>query len=444
MQARDALEYHARGRPGKIEIGITKPGNTQAELSLAYTPGVAEPVREIVRDPLAAYRYTAKGNLVAVVTNGTAVLGLGNVGPLAAKPVMEGKALLFKRFADVDAFDLEVAATGVDELVRVVSAVAPTFGGINLEDIRSPDCFEVERRLSMTLDIPVFHDDQHGTAIVVTAALLNALELAEKRRADVRVVISGAGAAAIATARLFERIGIRHERITLVDSTGVVYRGRVEGMNGYKAHFASDTEARTLAEALYGADAFVGLSVGNIVTPDMLRSMAARPIVFALANPDPEIEYGEAKIARPDAIVATGRSDHPNQVNNVLAFPSVFRAALDVRARTITQEMQIAAAQAIAALARETVTRHVLQAYGRSSLAFGPKYILPKPLDPRLVLRVAPAVARAALAGGVARVPIDIERYPADLAVRLSLRADAGEILNVAAESVASTAEHSE
>ncbi len=419
MLRQDALDYHARGRPGKIAIAITKPGGTQRELSLAYTPGVAEPVREIARDPEAADRYTARANLVAVVTNGSAVLGLGDVGPLASKPVMEGKALLFKRFADIDVFDLELDAPDPDAVVRVVTALQPTFGGINLEDIRAPECFEIEERLAATLDIPVFHDDQHGTAIVVTAALLNALEIAGKRIDEVRVVISGAGAAAIACARFFEILGMPRERITLVDRHGVVHTGREEGMNPYKRRLAVDTEARTLAEAMRGADVFLGLSAAGVVTQDMVRSMAARPIVFALANPDPEIGYDEARAARPDVIMATGRSDHPNQVNNVLAFPFVFRGALDVRARAINQEMQIAASRALAALAKEEVPETVLHAYGLDALAFGPDYLIPKPLDHRVALWVAPAVAEAAMASGVARRAIGLDAYREELASRL-------------------------
>jgi malate dehydrogenase (oxaloacetate-decarboxylating)(NADP+) len=344
MALRDeALDYHARPRPGKLAIQITKPFATQRDLSLAYTPGVAEPVREIAHSSLEAYRYTAKGNLVAVVSNGTAVLGLGNVGALASKPVMEGKAVLFKRFADVDVFDIEVDTTDPEEFVRVVRAIAPTFGGINLEDIRAPDCFWIEARLREELDIPVFHDDQHGTAIIAGAALLNALEVVGKRVDAVRVVISGAGASAIACAEFFLLLGMRREQIVLVDTKGVVYQGRAEGMNPYKERFAADTKARTLAEALAGADVFLGLSAPGIVTREMVQRMADRPIIFALANPDPEIPYEEARAARPDALVATGRSDYPNQVNNVLGFPFIFRGALDVRARAINEEMKLAA-----------------------------------------------------------------------------------------------------
>jgi len=415
----EALEYHTKGRPGKLAIQITKPCATQRDLSLAYTPGVAEPVREIHRDPLEAFRYTARGNLVAVVTNGTAVLGLGNVGALAGKPVMEGKALLFKRFADVDVFDIEVDSTDPDEIVRVVRALEPTFGGINLEDIKAPECFVIEEKLKAVLDIPVFHDDQHGTAIITGAALVNALELAGKPIGQVRIVISGAGASAIASGELFVTLGARREHIMLVDTKGVVYRGRTEGLNPYKARFAVDTDRRTLADAMRGADVFVGLSVANIVTREMVQSMAERPIVFAMANPDPEIPYEEAKAARPDAIVATGRSDYPNQVNNVLGFPFIFRGALDVRARAINDEMKIAASKALAALAREEVPDVVLKAYGLETLRFGPDYLIPKPLDPRVPLWVAPAVAGAAMATGVARRPVDLAAYREELARRL-------------------------
>jgi malate dehydrogenase (oxaloacetate-decarboxylating)(NADP+) len=415
----EALDYHSRGRPGKIAIAITKPAATQRDLTLAYSPGVAEPVREIHADPLEAFRYTNKGNLVAVVSNGTAVLGLGHVGAQAAKPVMEGKALLFKRFADVDAFDIEVNATDPDEVVQIVRALEPTFGGINLEDIKAPECFMIEEKLKTLLDIPVFHDDQHGTAIITGAALLNALEVAGKAIDQVRVTISGAGASAIATAEFFLRLGMRREQIVLVDTRGVVYRGRADGMNPYKARFAADTPARTLAQALAGADVFIGLSAPNIVTREMVRSMAPRPIVFALANPDPEIPYEEVRAERPDALVATGRSDYPNQVNNVLGFPFIFRGALDVRARAINDEMKLAACRALAALAREEVPDTVLRAYHLERLAFGPEYLIPKPIDPRVPLWVAPAVAQAAMASGVARRAVDLKAYREELARRL-------------------------
>ncbi|MDR7544379.1 MAG: NADP-dependent malic enzyme [Armatimonadota bacterium] len=415
----DALEYHSRGRPGKIAIALTKPCATQRDLTLAYSPGVAEPVREIYKQPLDAYTYTNKGNLVAVLSNGTAILGLGNLGALASKPVMEGKALLFKRFADVDAFDIEVDATTPDEIVAAGKAIAPTFGGINLEDIKAPECFEVEERLKAELDIPVFHDDQHGTAIISGAGLLNALELVNKRIEDIKVVISGAGASAIASAEFYVLLGVRREHITLCDTKGVIYQGRTENMNPYKARFAVETEARTLADAMRGADVFLGLSGPNLVTREMVQSMARDPIIFAMANPDPEIPYDEAKAARPDAIVATGRSDYPNQVNNVLGFPFIFRGALDVRARAINEEMKVAAAKALAALAKEEVPETVLRAYGLTSLRFGRDYIIPKPNDPRVPLWVAPAVAEAAMKSGVARVQLDLKEYRDRLSRRL-------------------------
>ncbi|MDQ7842334.1 MAG: NADP-dependent malic enzyme [Armatimonadota bacterium] len=415
----DALEYHSRGRPGKIALQLTKPCVTQRDLSLAYTPGVAEPVREIHRDPFEAFKYTARGNLVAVVSNGTAILGLGNLGALASKPVMEGKALLFKRFADVDVFDIEVDSTDPDEIVRIVKALEPTFGGINLEDIKAPECFYIEEKLKEIMEIPVFHDDQHGTAIISGAALLNYAELTGKRLEDLRVVISGAGASAIASGEHFVKLGVRREHIMLVDTKGVIYKGRSEGMNPYKARFAVDTEARTLAEAMRGVDVFIGLSVANIVSREMVQSMAERPFICAMANPDPEIPYDEAKAARPDAIVATGRSDFPNQVNNVLGFPFIFRGALDVRARAINDEMKIAASRALAALAKEEVPDVVLRAYGLESLRFGPDYVIPKPIDPRVPLWEAPAVAEAAMASGVARRTVDLAAYREELARRL-------------------------
>ncbi len=415
----DALEYHSKGRPGKIEVVPTKPCYTQRDLSLAYTPGVAEPVREIVKDPNLAYRYTAKGNLVAVVSNGTAVLGLGNVGALAGKPVMEGKGVLFKRFADIDVFDIEVDETDPDKFIEIVAALEPTFGGINLEDIKAPECFYIEEELKKRMEIPVFHDDQHGTAIISGAGLLNALELVGKRIDQIKVVISGAGASAIACARFYVELGVRKENIIMVDSRGVIYKGRKERMNPYKEEFAAETDARTLAEAMEGADVFRGLSVGGIVTKEMVKRMADKPIIFALANPDPEISYEDAKEARPDAIVATGRSDYPNQVNNVLGFPFIFRGALDVGARAINEEMKIAAAHALAALAREDVPDSVLKAYGLESLKFGPEYIIPKPLDPRVLLWEAPAVAKAAMETGVARHPVDLEEYRERLEAKL-------------------------
>jgi len=414
----DALEYHRRGRPGKLEVIPTKPMVSQRDLSLAYTPGVAQPVLEIEKKPETAYDYTAKGNLVAVVSNGTAILGLGDRGALASKPVMEGKGVLFKKFADVDVFDIEVNTHDPDELIRVVAAIAPTFGGINLEDIKAPECFYVEETLKGMLDIPVFHDDQHGTAIISSAAILNALEIIGKRIETFRVVISGAGAAAIACANLYVKLGIRREHITMVDTKGVIYKGRTENMNKYKEAFAHETDARTLADAVRGADLFLGLSGPNILTPEMVKTMAERPLIFAMANPDPEIKYDVAKAARPDAIVATGRSDFPNQINNVLGFPFIFRGALDVRACAINEEMKLAAAKALAALTKEDVPDSVLRAYGLTSLKFGPDYIVPKPLDPRVLLWEAPAVAQAAMETGVARHHIDIQEYRERLAAR--------------------------
>ncbi len=415
----EALEYHRRkGQPGKIAVVPTKPLDTQRDLSLAYTPGVAVPVLEIEKDPEAAYEYTAKGNLVAVLSNGTAILGLGDRGALAAKPVMEGKGVLFKKFADVDVFDIEVDTHDPEEVILVARAIAPTFGGINLEDIKAPQCFYIEERLKELLDIPVFHDDQHGTAIIASAALASALELVGKTHQEVRMVICGAGAAAISCAKLAMRWGVRRENILMVDSKGVIYKGRQDGMNVYKEEFAVETDCRTLADAVRGADVFFGLSVANILTPEMARSMAERPIIFAMANPDPEIPYEVAREVRPDAIIATGRSDYPNQVNNVLGFPFIFRGALDVRARAINDDMKFAASQALYALAHEDVPDSVLRAYGLESLQFGPDYILPKPLDPRVMLWEAPAVAKAAMESGVARKTIDLEEYRAQLAYR--------------------------
>ncbi|MDO9371207.1 MAG: malic enzyme-like NAD(P)-binding protein [Gammaproteobacteria bacterium] len=392
---RAALEYHASPTPGKIALAITKPCATQYDLSLAYTPGVAAPVREIARDPEAAYRYTAKGNLVAVITDGSAILGLGNLGALAAKPVMEGKAILFKKLANIDAFDIEVDAESPQAFIDTVVRIAPTFGGINLEDIAAPHCFEIERALSERLDIPVFHDDQHGTAVIIAAGLLNALELQGKRLATAQIVCLGAGAAGIASMRLLVALGARKENLTLVDRSGVIHSGRSD-LNIYKQEFARATQARTLHDALTGADVFIGVSGPDLVSADMLRAMAAKPVVFALSNPDPEISPALAHATRKDLIMATGRSDYPNQVNNALGFPYIFRGALDARARRITAEMQIAAVHALATLAHEDVPAEVLQAYNLKQLAFGPGYILPKPFDPRLITRVAPAVARAA------------------------------------------------
>ena len=408
-----ALAYHAEGRPGKLKVVPSKPTVTQADLSMAYTPGVAEPCREIARDPELVFRYTARGNLVAVVTNGTAVLGLGNLGAAAAKPVMEGKAVLFKRFADVDVFDIEVDSEDPDDVVRVCQLVAPTFGGINLEDIRAPECFEIEERLVRSLDIPVFHDDQHGTAIISGAALLNALEITGRRIEEARVVFSGAGASGIACARLYRDLGVRPESCILVDSRGVIYEGRREGMNPYKAQFATRGPERTLADALRGADVFVGLSSGGLVTPEMIRVMAPKPIIFAMANPDPEILPDQVFAVRGDAIMATGRSDYPNQVNNVLGFPFIFRGALDVRARQINEPMKLAAVAALAELARrdEVIPEAVRRAYPREDFDFGPSYIIPKPFDPRVLLYVAPAVASAAMESGVARRNVDLGEY---------------------------------
>ncbi len=402
----DALDYHSSGRPGKIEVVPSKPTATQRDLSLAYTPGVAKPCLEIAADPSAAYKYTAKGNLVAVISNGTAVLGLGDIGALAGKPVMEGKGVLFKRFADIDVFDIEVDTHDTEEFIRCVKLLEPTFGGINLEDIAAPACFEIEERLKKEMKIPVFHDDQHGTAIISAAALVNALEVAGKKIGDVRVVISGAGAAAMACLRLYIQLGLRKEHVLLVDRHGVIYRGRKEDMTDYKEEFAADTDRRTLADAFRDADVFIGLSAGGIVSQDMVRSMAKDPIVFAMANPTPEIGYDEAVAARPDVIMATGRSDFPNQVNNVLGFPFIFRGALDCRATTINDEMKLAASHALAQLAKEDVPDAVLRAYGKDRLSFGREYLIPKPFDYRVLLNVPVAVARAAAETGVAQQPI--------------------------------------
>ncbi|HYP66857.1 MAG TPA: malic enzyme-like NAD(P)-binding protein [Thiobacillaceae bacterium] len=390
-----ALDYHRLPKPGKLSVESMKPCATQAELSLAYSPGVAEPVREIAKNPKTAYAYTNKGNLVAVITDGTAILGLGNLGPLAAKPVMEGKGVLFKRFAGIDVYDIEVNARSPREFIKVVEAIAPTFGGINLEDIAAPHCFEIEAALKRRLDIPVFHDDQHGTAVIICAGLLNALELQGKSLASARIVCLGAGAAGLASMRLLLAMGAQKPNILLVDSRGVVHKGRTD-LNKYKQAWARATKLRTLEEAMKGADVFVGVSGPNLVTPAMLKSMADRPVVFALANPDPEISPDKAYKARKDLIMATGRSDYSNQVNNVLGFPFIFRGTLDARAKAITQDMLIAAIHALAGLAKEPVPKSVLKAYGLKSLAFGKDYILPKPFDPRLIERIPPAVAKAA------------------------------------------------
>ena len=421
IRREDALEYHSRERKGKIEINVTKPFLTQRDLSLAYTPGVAVPCLEIEKNADDAYEYTAKGNLVAVVTNGTAVLGLGNIGALASKPVMEGKAGLFKQFADVDVFDLEIATEDVEEFIRTVKLLEPTFGGINLEDIKSPECFIIEERLRKEMNIPVFHDDQHGTAIISGAALLNALEITGRKASEAKIVISGAGAAATACAWHYINLGIDKKNVRMVDREGVIYKGRKKGMNEHKLGFAVETEERTLADAMKGADIFCGLSVKGILSKKMVKSMADNPIIFAMANPDPEITYEDAKEARPDAIVATGRSDFPNQVNNVLGFPFIFRGALDVRASTINEEMKIAATQALADLAKEDVPDAVAKAYNVKSFKFGPDYIIPKPMDPRVLIWEATAVAKAAMDSGVARIKIDIDEYRESLENRLGM-----------------------
>ena len=415
----DARDYHhLNGKPGKIAVVPTKPMDTQRDLGLAYTPGVAVPVLDIEKDPEAAYEYTSKGNLVAVLSNGTAILGLGDRGALAGKPVMEGKGVLFKKFADIDVFDIEVDSHDPDEVINVARCIAPTFGGINLEDIKAPECFYIEETLKGMLDIPVFHDDQHGTAIISSAALANVLEIVGKKHQDVRMVISGAGASAVSCAELAIRWGIQRSNIMMLDSRGVIYKGRTEGMNKYKERFVVDTDCRTLADAVRGADVFLGLSIANVLTPEMVKSMAENPFICAMANPDPEIKYELAKEARPDAIVATGRSDYPNQVNNVLGFPFIFRGALDVRARAINEEMKFAASQSLYNLTREDVPDSVLRAYGVESLKFGREYIIPKPLDPRVLLWESPAVAKAAMETGVARKPIDLDEYREQLAFR--------------------------
>ena len=419
VSKQQALDYHNGPRPGKIEITPTKPCRTQRDLSLAYTPGVAEPCLEIQKNPQDAFKYTGRGNLVAVLSNGTAVLGLGDIGALAGKPVMEGKAVLFKRFADVDVFDIEVNSHDPEEIIKLCQLLEPTFGGINLEDIKAPDCFQIEETLRATMKIPVFHDDQHGTAIISGAALMNALEVVGKDISKVRVVFNGAGAAGIACAEHYVRLGVKKENIILCDTKGVVYVGRKEGMNKYKERFAQDTELRTLAEALVGADVFAGLSVKGAINGDMIRSMAPDPIVFAMANPDPEITYEEAKASRPDVIIATGRSDYPNQVNNVLGFPFIFRGALDVRATAINEEMKLAATRALANLAKEVVPDSVCRAYGVPRLQFGREYLIPKPFDPRVLMWEASAVAEAAMRSGVAQEPVDLETYRAQLERRL-------------------------
>ncbi|MBZ5662209.1 MAG: hypothetical protein LAO08_17550 [Acidobacteriia bacterium] len=419
MSKQEALDYHSEGRPGKLEVKPTKACATQRDLSLAYTPGVAEPCLRIEKNPLDAFRYTARGNLVAVVTNGTAVLGLGDIGAVAAKPVMEGKGVLFKRFADVDVFDIEIGSRDPDDVIKVCQLIEPGFGGINLEDIKGPECFYIEETLKKTMHIPVFHDDQHGTAIICGAALLNALEIAGKDIRKAKIVVNGAGAAGIACAEHFVLLGARRENTFLCDTKGAVYKGRTEGMNAYKSRFAQDTAARTLAEVVKDSDVLVGVSVQGAFTPQMLKSMAARPIVFALANPDPELAHAEGLAARSDIIMASGRSDDPNQVNNILGFPSIFRGALDSHATAINEAMKLAATRALAALAKEPVPEYVCQVYGVERLAFGAEYIIPKPFDTRVLQWVAPAVAQAAAESGVAQQPVDISRYSEQLQKRL-------------------------
>jgi malate dehydrogenase (oxaloacetate-decarboxylating)(NADP+) len=417
----DALRYHASGRPGKIEVIPTKPYTTQYDLSLAYTPGVAEPCLEIKKNAEDAYKYTARGNLVAVISNGTAVLGLGDIGALSGKPVMEGKGLLFKVFADVDVFDIEIDQKNIEDFIKTVKAIAPTFGGINLEDIKAPECFEIEEQLIKELDIPVFHDDQHGTAIISAAGLLNALEITGKKIEKIKVVVNGAGASAISCSKLYTRLGVKRENLLMLDSKGVISTDRTD-LNKYKQQFAQKTKKRTLAEAIEGADLFLGLSVAGVLSKEMVQSMAKDPIVFAMANPNPEISYEEAMAARNDIIFATGRSDYPNQINNVLGFPFIFRGALDVRSKTINEEMKIAASYALAQLTKEDVPESVNAAYKSKNLVFGRTYIIPKPLDPRLITRVASAVAKAAMDTGVARNPItDWEQYEIELMKRMGI-----------------------
>ncbi len=420
IRREDALRYHSEGRKGKIEVVATKPCVTQRDLGLAYTPGVAEPCRDIHKDVSKVYDYTAKGNLVAVVSNGTAVLGLGDIGPEAGKPVMEGKGVLFKRFADIDVFDLEVNTKDPDDIIKLVKLLEPTFGGVNLEDIKAPECFYIEEELIKIMDIPVFHDDQHGTAIISGAALVNALEVQGKKIEDVKVVFSGAGAAGIACANLYVSLGVKKENLFLIDSKGLVYNGRKEGMNPYKERLANGTEPASLADVMKGADVFAGVSVGGVVTKEMVKSMNDKPIIFAMANPDPEITYEDAASVRPDVIMATGRSDFPNQVNNVLGFPFIFRGALDVHARKINQEMKIAAVNALASLAKEDVPDSVIKAYDGKPIHFGSEYIIPKPFDPRVLTWEALAVAKAAVETGVARKPIsDWDAYREELESRL-------------------------
>jgi malate dehydrogenase (oxaloacetate-decarboxylating)(NADP+) len=412
---KQALDYHEYPTPGKISIVAKKPCETAHDLSLAYSPGVAHPCLAIADDEDQVYQYTSKGNLVAVISNGTAVLGLGNIGASASKPVMEGKGVLFKSFADIDVFDIELDCTETEQFVSTVAALAPTFGGINLEDIKAPECFDIETELQKRLDIPVFHDDQHGTAIISSAALLNAIEITGRDIAKIKMVMSGAGAAAVASARLVFKLGVKPENLLMVDTTGVIYKGREKGMNRFKEEFAVETTARTLEDALVGADVFFGLSAKGLLSPEMLLSMADNPVVFAMANPDPEIEYDLARQTRPDVIMATGRSDYPNQVNNVLGFPFIFRGALDVRAKGINEEMKMAAVRALAQLAKEPVPDSVKAAYSHADFSFGPEYLIPKPFDPRVLYYVSPAVAKAAIDSGLARKNIDIEEYTLQL-----------------------------
>ena len=421
-QKTDALNYHSEGRPGKIEVIPTKPYSTQRDLSLAYSPGVAEPCLEIEKNPQDAYEYTAKGNLVAVISNGTAVLGLGDIGALAGKPVMEGKGLLFKIFADIDVFDIEIDEKDPEKFIEIVKAISPTFGGINLEDIKAPECFGIEEKLKEQLDIPLMHDDQHGTAIISGSALLNALELVDKKIEEVKIVVNGAGAAASSCAMLYMHLGAKLENIVMVDSKGVISTRRTD-LNDRKLPFATSREINTLEEAVRGSDVFLGLSVAGVLSQEMVRSMAKNPIVFALANPNPEISYSDAMASRPDIIFATGRSDHANQVNNVLGFPYIFRGALDVRATCINEEMKVAATLAIAQLTKEPVPEVVTSAYNVSNISFGREYIIPKPLDPRLLVTVAPAVAKAAVESGVARKVItDWDAYAEQLRRRMEVK----------------------
>ncbi len=430
IRKEDALAYHSEGRKGKIEVINTKPCITQRDLGLAYTPGVAEPCREIVKNPALVYDYTAKGNLVAVVSNGTAVLGLGDIGPLAGKPVMEGKGVLFKRFADIDVFDIELNTKDPDEVVRTVQLLEPTFGGVNLEDIKAPECFYIEEKLIETMDIPVFHDDQHGTAIISAAALLNALEVQGKKIDEVKVVFSGAGSAGIACASLYVELGVKRENLYLIDSKGLIYKGRKEGMNPYKERLANGDKPATLKEVIKGADVFAGVSAGGLVTKEMVRSMADKPVIFAMANPDPEITYEDATSARDDLIMATGRSDYPNQVNNVLGFPFIFRGALDVQARKINMQMKKAAVKALADLARQDVPDSVIRIYGNKPIHFGRNYIIPKPFDPRVLTWEALAVAKAAVESGVARKKItDWDAYRYSLESRLGRSYEVSRIL---------------